>query len=172
MKLIDKAVAVVIAKDGQGLIKIDDFPQSNDKSVEGLFQVLRRPGWTAMCVSNNLVAVPAMAEVNLQGMIYYIKQFKRIWRTCTHVDLDLSKVRDIYHQRDMEEYHKNPEVVPTVNPREWPKTLETLEEYTRGFHGVYGQPIIYELGDDLIALVDAYDTTYYGNVSKYFTHDE
>ena len=43
MKLIDEAVAVVVANDEQGLIKIDDFSQLNEKSVEGLCRVLRRP---------------------------------------------------------------------------------------------------------------------------------
>ena len=28
----------------------------------------------------------------------------------------------------MEESHKDPEVGPTVDPRDWPKTLETVEE--------------------------------------------
>ena len=64
-----------------------------------------------------------MAESNLQGMIHYIKHFNRIGRTCTYADVKLAKVCAMYHQRDMEEAHKDPEVVPTVNPKDWPKTL-------------------------------------------------
>ena len=74
-------------------------------------------------MSNPRVAVSDMAEANLQGMIYYIKHFKRIERTCTHADVDLSKVRAIYHQWDMDEAQKDPEMLPAVNPRGWPKTL-------------------------------------------------
>ena len=120
----DEAVGVLVAKNVQGIITIDYFAQLNYKSVEGLLLVLRRPGGTTGCVSNTGVAVSAMAEANLQGMIYYIKHFKRIWRTCTHVDVELSKVRTMYHQRDMEEVHKYPKVVPTVNTRDWLKTLK------------------------------------------------
>ena len=40
MKLTDEALGVVVAKDGQGIIIIDDFSQLNEKSVEGLFWVL------------------------------------------------------------------------------------------------------------------------------------
>ena len=40
MNLTDEAVGVVVANDGQGIIKIDDFAQLNEKSVEGLFRVL------------------------------------------------------------------------------------------------------------------------------------
>ena len=77
---------------------------------------------------NTEVAVSAMAEANLQGIINYIKYFKRIGRTCTHADVDHGKVCAMYHQQDMEEAHKYPEVVPIVNTKDWPKTLETAEE--------------------------------------------
>ena len=70
MKMTDKVVAVVVAKYGQGLITIDDFAQFNEKSVEGLCRVLRGPGGTTGGVSNPGVAVSAMAEANLQGIIY------------------------------------------------------------------------------------------------------
>ena len=109
--------------------------------MEGLCEVLRSPGGTTGVVSNPVVAVSEMVEANVHGIIYYIKHFKRIGRTCTHADVDLSKVRDMHHQWDMEEFHKDPIVVPTVDPREWPKTLETVEKYIIGFHGVYGQPL-------------------------------
>ena len=47
-----------------------------------------------------------MAEANLQGMIYYIKHFKRIGRTCTHANFELAKVYTMYDQKYMEESHK------------------------------------------------------------------
>ena len=112
---------------GQGIITIDDFVQLNEKSVEGLCQVLQRPGGTTGGVSNPWVAVLAMDKANLQGMIYYIKFFKIIGLTCIHKDVEFSKVCTIYHQRDIEKSHKDPEVIPTVNQRDWPKTLETVE---------------------------------------------
>ena len=113
-----------------------------------------------------------MAEANLQGMIYYINHFKRIVRTCTHADVELSKVRMMYHQRYMGEAHKKPEVVPTVDPSYCPKTLETVEEYIRGFCGVDGQPLSYGLIENFIAPVVVSDTTYRTNGSEYFTHNE
>ena len=116
-------------------------------------------------VSNPGVAVSAMTEANLQGIISYIKHFKSIGRTCTHVDVDISKVRTMYNKRDMGEDHKDTEVVPTVNPRDWPQTLEMVEEYTRGCCGVYGQPLSYGLREDLIAPVAASDTTHLTNGS-------
>ena len=133
MKLADEAVGIVVANDGQGPITIDDFDQLNEKSVEGLCCLLKIPRGTTLGVCNPGVAVSAMAEANLQVMIYYIKNLKMIGRTCTHADVDIAKVREMYHQRYMEEAHKDPEVVPTVNPKDWPKTLETVEDHIRGF---------------------------------------
>ena len=43
MKLIDEAVGVVVSKDGQGIIRIDGFTQLNEKPMESLCQILRRP---------------------------------------------------------------------------------------------------------------------------------
>ena len=112
MKLTDEAVGAIVANDGQGLIKI-----LNEKSVEGLCKVLQKSGGTAEEVSNSGVVVSSMAEANLQGTIYYIKNSKRIGRTCTHANVDLVTVRAIYYHQDMEEAHKDPEVVPTVDPK-------------------------------------------------------
>ena len=165
-------VAVVVTNDGQGLVTIDDVSQLNEKSVEGLFRVLRRPGGTSGRVSNPGVAVSLMAEANLQRVIYYTKHFKRIRHTCKHAYVELFKVWSMYHQREMEESHKDPEVVPAVDPRDWPKTLEMVEEYIRGFCRVDGQPLRYGLREDLIAPVAAHDPTYRSNGSEYFTHDE
>ena len=47
MNLKDKDVGATVSNDGQGLITIADFSQLNEKSVEGIFWVLRRPGGTA-----------------------------------------------------------------------------------------------------------------------------
>ena len=101
MKLTNEAVGFVVANDGQGIIMIDVFAQSNEKSAEGLFWVLRSPGETKIVVSNPGFSVSAIAKTNLQGMIYYIKFFKRIGRTCTHADVELAKFRTMHHQRDM-----------------------------------------------------------------------
>ena len=66
--------------------------------MEGIFRVLVRPRGTEGVVSNTGLVVSEMDESNLQVMIYYIKNSKRIGRTCTDVDVDLAKVRAIYHQ--------------------------------------------------------------------------
>ena len=71
----------------------------------------------------------------------------------------------MYHQQDMEEAHKYTEVLPTVDPREWHKTLETVKEYIRRFCGVYGQLLSYGLKDNFIDMAVAHDPRYCANKS-------
>ena len=87
MKLIDEAASVVVDSYRQGLISIDDLTNFNEKYVEGLYQVLHRPGGTTGGVSNPGVVVSEISEANLQGMVYYIKNFKRIRRTYKHANV-------------------------------------------------------------------------------------
>ena len=83
--------------------------------------------------ANHGVLVSAMYKANLQGMVYYIKHFRMILHTCKHSNVELNKFQVLCHQRDMEEYHKEPEFILIVDTKECPKTLETVEDYIRGF---------------------------------------
>ena len=47
-----------------------------------------------------------------------------------------------------------------------------MEEYIRGFHGLYRQTLSYGLRDDWISPVSASDPMYHANGSKYFTQNE
>ena len=78
----------------------------------------------------------------------------------------------MYNQQDMEEAHKNPEVVTNINTKDWPKTLEMVEECIRRFLGVYGQPLSYELRDDFEPPAAASDPMHRANGTNYFTHDD
>lgn len=172
MGLTNEAAAVVVDAGGQGLISIDDFAQLNEKSVKGLCRSLRRPGGQTNGVVNHGVSVGQMAETNFEGMVYYIKHFKRVSRTCTYADVLLPSVRALYNQRDKEEAHKDPEVVPTIDPIDWPKSLEAVEEYLHGFRGVDGQPLSYVLNNEMVPSPEATDPGYRQAGSTYFTPDE
>ena len=53
-------------------------------------------------VYNTEFVLSEIGEANLQGMIYYIKNSKRIGRTCTHANVELDKFRAVYHHREIE----------------------------------------------------------------------
>ena len=137
LKLIDKAVGVVVADNGKGISTNWWFFPVEWEICRGCLPSTKKAWRYYWGMSNPGVSVSDMAEANLKDIIYYINHFKMIVHTCTHIDVDLSKVRAMYHQWDMEEYHKEPKVVPTADLRYWRKTLETVEEYIRGFCGVY-----------------------------------
>ena len=84
-----------------------------------------------------------MAETNLQGMAHFISHYDRISRVIMTQNITLVKVRDMYHQRDMESKHEDPTVVPTVDSKDWPQTLESDVEYIYGFCGVDGSLLSY-----------------------------
>ena len=65
-----------------------------------------------------------MDETNLQGMVHFISHYDRIARVTVTPNITLVKVRDMYHQRDMESKQEDPTVVPTVDSKDWPQTLE------------------------------------------------
>ena len=127
--MTDEAVSVVVANDGQGIIMIDNFAQLNENCLDGLYRILPRHVGTTGRVSNPGVVISEMAEANLQGMIYYIKHFKKTGSTYTHADVDITKVCAMYHHKDMEESQNEPEVVLSVNTKECLKNLEIGEEH-------------------------------------------
>ena len=67
--------------------------------------------------------------------------------------------------------HTRTLMVPTVDPRDWLRTLEMMEYYIRGFCVVDGQPLSCGLRDYFIAPVASSDPIYHYNEIKYFTHD-
>ena len=134
MKLTDKAVGVVVSNNGQGRITIDDFAQLNEKSVEGLFRVLWRPGGTIYGVSNPRIAVSAMAEVKLQGIIYYIQISKGLGaRSCTQILISLRSLQCItirtwrYPTRTLK---GNLLFIQGTGPRPWKCWKSTSEDFT------------------------------------------
>ena len=66
----------------QVIQSIEYFGQLNEENVKTLCKVLRRPGVTVTVggaqVVDNGVAISAMAETNLQGVVRFISHYDRI----------------------------------------------------------------------------------------------
>ena len=52
-------------------------------------------------------------------------------------------VRFLSELKDREKEHKDPVVSLVIDANNWPKTMESLEEYLRGHIGVKGVPLSY-----------------------------
>ena len=58
-------------------------------------------------------------------------------------DIILDKVRFLRDLKDIEKEHTDPLVSPVIDSNNWPKTMDILEEYLRGYIGFKGVPISY-----------------------------
>ena len=67
----------------------------------------------------------------------------------------------------MDESHKEPNVVPTAKPKDWPNNLEMGVEYISGFSGADGHPINYCLRYDLVLMSELTNPTVGANNSTY-----
>ena len=63
-------------------------------------------------------------------------------------DITLVRVRAIRDLRSSEESHKNSEKLPVFDAKDWPKNIETLQEYLRAQTGETGIPLGYVIRVD------------------------
>ena len=117
------AAQVMVAGDGQGLSSMDDFLTMDEEVIGTICRVVRKPGG-----GDDGKAVSAIAEANLKTMVYYIKHQARISRTVNFASVTLQKVRKLKRQQELEKKHEDPEVRPDIDPKNWPKTLESVIE--------------------------------------------
>jgi len=128
----------------------------DDNRVELLCKAVRRPGGQ---VANNAAdianggpamiaspgfAISAKAEWNLKLAAYYVRHRGKVSRTIAPNDIDADPVRALRDLMDWETNHVNPEVPEDlVNPKDWTKTLEGLQEILRDTLGVTKIPLAY-----------------------------
>ena len=58
-------------------------------------------------------------------------------------DIALDNVRLLRKLKESEKEHTDPLVSPVVDTKNWPKTMESFDEYLRGYIGVKGVPLSY-----------------------------
>jgi hypothetical protein len=59
------------------------------------------------------------------------------------VIITLANICVLMKQRDTENNHADPDTPPKIDRRDWPKTIEAIEEYLRQFRGTNGIPLSY-----------------------------
>ena len=161
------AAQVMVAADGQGLSSMDDFLMMDEEVIGTICRVVRKPGG-----GDDGKAVSAIAEANLKTMVYYIKHQARISRTVNFASVTLPKVRKLKRQQELEKKHEDPGVRPDIDPKNWPKTLESVIEWFGGFRGVDDHPLSYVVRDVLTVPTMGSDPTMGAVGSEYTTHDQ
>lgn len=142
---------------GQGYGELSEFNHLTDEQITKLCSVTRRPGGTMpnpqagagrpQNIPNPGIAVPERAEDNLRLMCYYLRYKERTSRVVAAADVTIDSVRELRHHREWEDAHKDVDP-PTIDPKDWPRTIEGLEEYLRGCLGVTKIPLAYVVRDE------------------------
>ena len=135
----------------QGITSVAELGLLKESEIETLCKTVRRPGGTvpgagdgAAPVANPGTAISLRAETNLKLASYFVKYRVKTSRDTTAADITLEAVRNISGLREWELNHKDvdpPENI--INPKDWPKTMESIQEYLRGNLGVTGIPLAY-----------------------------
>ena len=137
--------AASLLTDDQGIDTLIEVRNMEDANIENLCKVLRRPG--GQNTSGNPdpgVKVSVRAEENLKLAAYYCRHQERVSRPTSIASITLSNVRALTKLRNIEKQPvKNTSEHPTVIVKDWPRTMEAIEEYLQQFRGTTGVPLSY-----------------------------
>jgi hypothetical protein len=173
MGLSVEAATKVCNVNGQNLSAVDDFLQLGDKDIETLCRVIHRPGGVNLAGNQNQgMQVSAMAETNLKRMVFQMTHTVRVSRTVVFPDITLTSVRALSAQAKMEASHKDPTALPVMDPKNWTKNFEAIDEYFRGTRGHKKHPLMYVYRDLLVPPLAAVDPQTGVVGSTHFSHDD
>ena len=104
-----------------------------DGEIENLCKVIRRTcGINPITnVANLGIQVSLRAENNLNLARFFLKHKVGTGRGAVATDITLDNVRLLYELKEIKKEHKDPVVSPVIDANNWPKTMESLEEYLR-----------------------------------------
>jgi len=139
------SAAATLLTDEQGIDSLIEIRNMEDANIENLCKVLRRPGGQNDSGSPDPgVKVSVRAEENLKLVAYYCRHQERVSRPTNVALITLSNVRNLTKQRDLERQKvTDAREPPTVNTKDWPRTMEAIEEYLQQFRGTTGVPLSY-----------------------------
>jgi ribosomal protein S13 len=144
------AAAQAIAED-QGLDNLAEVKLLTDDEIESLCKVLRRPGGTEPGVSAGAPPVPnpgipvnLRAENHMKLLAFFLRHQERVSRVVHAPDITLESIRRYRDLRDYESTYKaTTDDAPTINSKDWPKTMESLHEFLRSYLGNHKIPLAY-----------------------------
>jgi hypothetical protein len=136
MGLSLEAATKVVNVNGQNLSVLEDFLQLEDKDVETLFRVIRWPGGVNAAGNQNQgMQVSAMAEANLKRMCCQLRHHTCVSRPAVWADITLLSVHALSAQAEMVASHQDPITLPVMDPKNWTKNFEAIDEFFRGLRG-------------------------------------
>ena len=145
MKLSADAAAEITSATGQGILTIVNFSEMDKEGVDLVFCELACPGGAnASGVRNPGIKISAIGQQTFGLMCSYIKhKLSCVNRAVTFVSVTLPAVKSLKAQELLERNHKDPVTVPSIDFKNWPKTIDVIEQWIKGHRGVDGSSLGY-----------------------------
>jgi hypothetical protein len=145
--------AATFINEDQEMDDLDEFALLTDDEVENMCKVVRKPGGTIEnpnadvagqppTIPNPGIAITLRAENNLKLACYFLRYKKRTSRAVAPADITLESVRAYREYKKWEEEHKDVDP-PEINAKDWPRTMDAIDEWLRGCLGVTKIPLAY-----------------------------
>ena len=159
---------------GQDLSTLEEFAELDSEGQKSLWRLLARPvGLNAQGVRDPGIKTSGKAQGNFGLMCYYINHVaRRTDRTVTWASVTLAQVKTMKPQILQETTAKDPAVAPTIDVKNWPRTMELVENYIRGHLGVDKTPLSYVIRVDLFPPPAAGDPIFGTADSVYHSIDD
>ena len=154
MGFTDEAALAITTS--QGIDSLSELELLTDGEIENLCKVVRRPGGqvaqaagaaAGQAQPNLGIAVSLKAENNLKLAAYFLRFRTRTSRTTVATDITAASVRALRDHKQYEEKHKDVDP-PEIDGRDWPRTIDGIEEWLRGCLGVTKIPLAYVIRAD------------------------
>jgi hypothetical protein len=92
----------------------------------------------------------------------------------TFASVTLAAIKRLKAQQQLEKNHKDPTIVPTIEFKNWPKTMDSLEQWVKGHRGVDDSLLGYVIRkpENLFPPAAADDPPMGAADSTYMSHDK
>ena len=137
--------AALVITDAQGIDCMGQLDILTDGEIKNLCKVIRRLGGINPItnIANLGLQVSLRPKNNLKVVSFFLKHKIRTGRVAVATNISLDNVRLLRDLKESKKEHKDPLVSPEIDENNWPKTMESLEEYLRGHIGVKVVPFYY-----------------------------
>ena len=131
--------------DEQGLTSLDDIKVLTDQRVDALCN--NAPGDPG--AANLGIQVSLKAENNLMLAAYWLRHQDCVSRVPNPANVTLASIRSLAALRKADLAYKDTSKVPTIDAKDWPKTIEAIETYLRSRLGQKEIPLAYVVRRDI-----------------------
>jgi hypothetical protein len=155
------AAASQVLVDEQGMDTLAEIQLLTDDEIENLCKVVRQPGGTIpgpnpgdAPVNNSGTPVNLRADNYLKLFAFFLRHQDRVSRDTNVANVTLDTIRTVRELRDFKSSYKAPDDPPSINSKDWPKTMESIHEYLRSYLGDRKIPLAYVVRNDEDVLAD------------------